>query len=211
MSEAWYEEQMAALVAQVQEVLGRSKSLRESSHLNLIQARNEQTASRDAVRYSLRKSVHRLDQAVHDLLSQRDTLETELAALVANIGRTEDQRRHMTYPMRLAHTRLENRLDRPERCHDLAQRSLESQVETVGAAFDAIDQRLDRSRSTRMQLEQHLSDVRNELNRKTAALDIDRKCLDVTDRFVEARLVKDVTVGPRYPNNFPIPISFLHS
>uniref|UniRef100_A0A3B3RHZ1 Tektin n=1 Tax=Paramormyrops kingsleyae TaxID=1676925 RepID=A0A3B3RHZ1_9TELE len=107
-------------VSRAEKEMLASLQLREDIILTIAQVQNELQAQYISTNFALRKQAHHLQQAYDGLLWQQKTTKEEIAELERDICGLEEDLRAKEAPLKLVHTRLENRTMRPgvDLCQD---------------------------------------------------------------------------------------------
>uniref|UniRef100_A0A8C9R3N8 Tektin n=1 Tax=Scleropages formosus TaxID=113540 RepID=A0A8C9R3N8_SCLFO len=119
-------------ISRAQEETQTSQQLREDVTLTLAKVQSELQAQHAATNFALRKRYHKVDQACSELHWQQKTTREEVAELELDICRLEEDLQAKEAPLKLVHTRLENRATRPgvDLCQDQVQHGLMSELLT---------------------------------------------------------------------------------
>ncbi|XP_014774178.1 tektin-2 isoform X1 [Octopus bimaculoides] len=162
-----------------------SRTLRETIHHNLQQARNDLETAQKSTGYSFRKRMHEYERAIKELEWQKKNLEEEIAELENDIRELNLAIANKRGPMKLAQTRLENRTCRPsvELCRDAPQYGLTDEVKQLEATIAALEEKLKQSQHSLDSLQKNLHTVNDELDRKNNSLMLDKRCMDVRERL----------------------------
>uniref|UniRef100_A0A8C5HBG6 Tektin n=1 Tax=Gouania willdenowi TaxID=441366 RepID=A0A8C5HBG6_GOUWI len=122
----------------------KSQQLREETSLSRAQLQNEMEAQCRATEFTLRKRNHDEKQARDELQWQIKTTEDEMSEMEAHILGLEADLQAKTFPLMLAHTRLEKRTARPgmDLCRDEVQRGLVDEVQQLEASILVLKKKL---------------------------------------------------------------------
>lgn len=165
-----------------------SIKLREAMQATLMQSDNDLEAQKTATEYAYRRRVHEMNQAKTELQWQQNQTAAEIQAMETDIRELEMAIRDKRNPLKLAHTRLENRTARPniELCRDQVQYKLTDEVKQLEATLLALQEKLDSSKHNLNGLQNELSTINADLAVKTNSLKLDNMCLDARQKL-EAR------------------------
>jgi tektin-2 len=160
--------------------MAKSRALRETNHHVIQQVKNDLSNQQNAVDFALRKRIHDFERALDELRWQKQQTEEEIADLEAEIRRLEAAIRAKINPMKLAQTRLENRTYRPnvELCRDSPQYGLTDEVKQLEATSKVLEDQLAAARHALHGLHQKLHHIDDEIELKTASLELDKKCAE---------------------------------
>lgn len=137
----------------------------------------------------LRNQADNVDRTLHNRIimmdEMRQRLEIELRTCLRRLADTEIQIeklqvaiRNMDYPIKVAQTRLDNRLQRPrvENCRDESQFALVGEVKSINDSMSVLSEELRRSQDMKFELMTQRSNLEREimLKRRTINLDRDR-------------------------------------
>lgn len=137
----------------------------------------------------LRNQADNVDRTLHNRIimmdEMRQRLEIELRTCLRRLADTEIQIeklqvaiRNMDYPIKVAQTRLDNRLQRPrvENCRDESQFALVGEVKSINDSMSVLSEELRRSQDMKLELMTQRSNLEREimLKRRTINLDRDR-------------------------------------
>ena len=162
----------------------QSSRLRDTTMATLAQGRNRLDAHHTAVQFALRQRLHELHQTHDDLVWQRTKLEQEIATVEEDIRTLEAAIRDKDPYRKLAETRLEYRMDRPNMelaydppCHGLREERLSVQAtqELLGSRLQQLWDALDR-------LRRQLAAVQEDISVKANSVRLDRLSLDTHGR-----------------------------
>lgn len=165
-----------------------SIKLREAIQATLMASDNDLEAQKSATEYAFRRRVHEMTQAKTELLWQQNQTAAEIQAMETDIRELETAIRDKRNPLKLAHSRLENRTARPniELCRDAVQYKLTDEVKQLEATLLALQEKLDASKHNLNGLQNELSTINADLAVKTNSLKLDNMSLDARNKL-EAR------------------------
>uniref|UniRef100_A0A3P9MCW6 Tektin n=1 Tax=Oryzias latipes TaxID=8090 RepID=A0A3P9MCW6_ORYLA len=169
-------------VVQAEEAMRVSQQMREDMSLSRAQLQNELEAERRATEFALRKRSHHEEQARDELQWQ---MEAEIAEMESDIRELDADLQAKTAPLKLAHTRLENRTRRPgmDLCMDeQVQHSLVAEVKQLEATVLALQQKLSKAHSLQ-NMRLHHGQMLQDLSRKQEALSLEQRSLNTRTRL----------------------------
>ncbi|KPP60494.1 hypothetical protein Z043_121506 [Scleropages formosus] len=131
-------------ISRAQEETQTSQQLREDVTLTLAKVQSELQAQHAATNFALRKRYHKVDQACSELHWQQKTTREEVAELELDICRLEEDLQAKEAPLKLVHTRLENRATRPgvDLCQDQVQHGLMSECKQLEATIMSLKKKV---------------------------------------------------------------------
>uniref|UniRef100_A0A671YZZ4 Tektin n=1 Tax=Sparus aurata TaxID=8175 RepID=A0A671YZZ4_SPAAU len=131
-------------MANAQEAMQVSYQMREEMSLTRAQLQNELDTQRRAAEFALRKRNHHEEQARDELEWQIKNTEDEMAEMESDIQGLDADLQAKTASLKLAHTRLENRTNRPgmDLCRDEVQHGLVNEIHQLEATNTALKQKL---------------------------------------------------------------------
>merc|ERR1712007_100496 len=140
----------------------------------LIQCRN--------VDLALKKRVEECSSAKERLVSHLDKVEAEIESMEGNIAKLKVAIEDKMAPLKVAHTRLAHRGQRPniELTRDSAQYQLVNEVTTIEQAIAALESQLEASEGSLKGLIRNQIDLKEDIRIKTKSLHIDKDlCQDL--------------------------------
>ncbi|XP_056598156.1 tektin-2 [Triplophysa dalaica] len=172
-------------ITRAKEEMHNSMQIRENSSLTRAQVQNELEAQRKAVEFALRKRTHHLEQAHKELQWQLKTTQDEIAELEKDINGLEDDMQAKMAPLKLVHTRLENRTKRPgmDLCRDEVQFGLVEEAKQLEATIVALKQKLAQAQHSLLSLKQHEAQMMEDLSRKQDALSLEQRSSQTRQRL----------------------------
>ncbi|XP_024151475.2 tektin-2 [Oryzias melastigma] len=172
-------------VVQAEEAMRSSQQMREDMSLSRAQLQNELEAESRATEFALRKRSHHEEQARDELQWQIRNTEAEIAEMESDIQELDADLQAKTAPLKLAHTRLENRTRRPggDLCRDEVQHSLVAEVEQLEATVLALQQKLSKAQHSLQNLRLHHDQMLQDLSRKQEALSLEQRSLSTRTRL----------------------------
>jgi tektin-2 len=168
--------------------MAASVKLREAMQATLMQSDNDLEAQKTGTEYAFRRRLHEMTQAKNELEWQQKQTADEIMAMEADIRALEKAIQDKRNPLKLAHSRLENRTARPniELCRDAVQYKLSDEVKQLEATLLALQEKLDASKHSLNCLQGELGTINADLAVKTNSLKLDNMCLDSRQKL-EAR------------------------
>lgn len=165
--------------------LQSSQKLRESMYVPRERARMDLQAQNDATNFGLRKRIYETQRIKNELDWQRLNMVQDMEKLHKEIETLEHAYLNKTNALKLAETRVENRLFKPgaECCRDEAAFGLENEVTQLRATRAGLKSKIDNAKSTFNALEDQLVVIDRELYNKNHALNTDLRCLDLRARL----------------------------
>ncbi|XP_077337843.1 tektin-2 [Lithobates pipiens] len=157
-----------------------SAQLREAIAMTIAQTNNELEAQRQAVEFAFRKRIHEFERAHNELKWQEKSTKEEIEELEGDIRRLESDLKEKSGPLKLAHTRLENRTYRPnvDLCRDQVQYGLTDEVHQLEGTIAALKQKMAQSQDALDALYKHLARIQADIKFKENSLNLDNKCVD---------------------------------
>ncbi|KAG1948680.1 tektin-2 [Pimephales promelas] len=164
-------------ITRAKEEMQASVQIRDNNSITRAQVRNELEAQRMAVEFALRKRTHHQEQAHHEMQWQLKTTQDEIAELEKDISGLEEDMHAKMAPLKLVHTRLENRTKRPgmDLCRDEVQFGLVDEAKQLEATILALKQKLAQAQHTMQALKQHEAQMIEDLSRKQDALSLEQR------------------------------------
>nr|AAQ97971.1 tektin 2 [Danio rerio] len=172
-------------ISRAREEMQASVQIRENNSITRAQVQNELEAQRMSVEFALRKRTHHEEQAHHDMQWQLKTTQDEIAELEKDIIGLEEDLQAKTAPLKLVHTRLENRIKRPgmDLCRDEVQFGLVDEAKHLEATILALKQKLAQAQHSLQSLKQHEAQMMEELSRKQDALSLEQRSNQTRQRL----------------------------
>ncbi|KAG8451443.1 hypothetical protein GDO86_003596 [Hymenochirus boettgeri] len=163
-----------------------SARLRESIALTIAQTNNEYEAQRVAVEFAFRKRIHEFERAQTELKWQEKNTKEEIEEMEEDIKRLEADLREKKGPLKLAHTRLETRLYRPnvELCRDQVQYGLTDEVHQIEGTIASLKEKLVQSQDALDALYKNLARIQADIKWKDNSLSLDNKCLETRRKLI---------------------------
>ncbi|CAL9690768.1 unnamed protein product [Knipowitschia caucasica] len=188
-------------IARAQEAMHLSQQMRTEMRLSLAQLQNELDAQRSATEFSLRKRTHHEQQAKDALDWQIQKTEREMCEMEADIKGLDADLQAKTASLKLAHTRLENRTQRPgmDLCRDQVQHGLIYEVSQLEATIMSLKQKLAEAQSSLQTCRLHHSRMLQDLSRKDQALSLEQRSLRTRTRLRSPPLGTDRAPVPLVP------------
>ncbi|XP_030597584.1 tektin-2 [Archocentrus centrarchus] len=175
-------------VARAQEAMQVSQQIREDKSLSRAQLQNELQTQRRATEFALRKRSHHEEQARDELEWQIKATEEEMAEMESDIHGLDADLQAKTASLKLAHTRLETRTNRPgmDLCRDEVQHGLVSEVQQLEATITALQQKLSEAQHSLQKMKLHHSRMLQDLSRKQEALSLEQRSMNTRARLGSA-------------------------
>nr|XP_004569277.1 tektin-2 [Maylandia zebra]XP_012779570.1 tektin-2 [Maylandia zebra] len=172
-------------VARAHEAMQVSQQIREDMNLTRAQLQNELETQRRATEFALRKRNHLEEQARHELEWQIKTTEEEMAEMEIDIHGLDADLQAKTANLKLAHTRLETRTNRPnvDLCRDEVQHGLVNEVQQLEATIAALKQKLSEAQHSLQKMKLHHFRMLQDLSRKQEALSLEQRSLNTRARL----------------------------
>ncbi|XP_068924297.1 tektin-2 isoform X2 [Petaurus breviceps papuanus] len=157
-----------------------SADLREATALTIAETNNELEAQRVATEFAFRKRMREIEKLLSELRWQEKNSLEENAQLDEAVRRLEEDLHIKMLNLKLAHTRLETRICRPnmEMCRDQVQYGLTFEVHQLEATIASLKQKLTQAQSALHTLHNHLARIRADIACKSNTLLLDKKCMD---------------------------------
>uniref|UniRef100_A0A8C2F0R8 Tektin n=1 Tax=Cyprinus carpio TaxID=7962 RepID=A0A8C2F0R8_CYPCA len=167
-------------ITRAKEEMQASVQIRENNSITRAQVQNELEAQRMTVEFALRKRTHHEEQAYHEMQWQLKTTQEEIAELEKDICHLEEDMQAKTAPLKLVHTRLENRIKRPgmDLCRDEVQFGLVDEAKQLEATILALKQK-----HSLQSLKQHEAQMMEDLSRKQDALSLEQRSNQTRQRL----------------------------
>ncbi|XP_055783879.1 tektin-2-like [Salvelinus fontinalis] len=174
-------------VTRAEEEMQASLQLRETMTSTRIQSQNDLEGQRITTGFNLRKRAHQLQQAWSQLHWQHTATREEITELLRDINHLEQELLATECPLKLVHTRLENRNSRPgvDLCRDQVHSGLVEEAKQLGATIEALQQNLAKSMRTLQSLEEQQACMGEDLSRKQEALELEQRS-DLIRQHLEA-------------------------
>ncbi|KAM7384631.1 hypothetical protein PAMA_011809 [Pampus argenteus] len=172
-------------VARAQEAMEVSQQMREDMSLTRAQLQNELDTQRRATEFALRKRNHHEEQACDELKWQIRNTEHEMADMVSDIYGLDADLQAKTASLKLAHTRLEHRTNRPgmDLCRDEVQHGLVNEVSQLEATIVALKQKLSEAQHSLQKMKLHHARMLQDLSRKQEALSLEQRSMNTRTRL----------------------------
>ncbi|XP_045914962.1 tektin-2 isoform X2 [Micropterus dolomieu] len=172
-------------VARAQEAMQVSQQKREDMSLTRAQLQNELNTQLRATEFALRKRHHHEEQARDELEWQIRNTEDEMAEMESDIHGLDTDLQAKTASLKLAHTRLENRTNRPgmDLCRDEVQHGLVNEVNQLEATIMALKQKLSEAQHSLQKMKLHHSRMLQDLSRKQEALSLEQRSMNTRTRL----------------------------
>ncbi|XP_054619084.1 tektin-2 isoform X2 [Dunckerocampus dactyliophorus] len=173
-------------LARAQEAMRMSQQMRDDMSLSRVNMQNDLKKQQRATEFALRKRNHQEQQASSELQWQLKNTEDEIAEMESDIFRLDADLQAKMAPLKLAHTRLENRTYRPgmDLCRDEAQRTLVEEVNQLQATIATLKKKLSEAQHSLQRLKLHHNKLLQDLARKKEALALEQRCINVRSRLI---------------------------
>ncbi|XP_061885516.1 tektin-2 [Entelurus aequoreus] len=173
-------------LARAHEAMRMSQQMRDDMSLSRVNLHNELKKQQSATEFALRKRSHQEQQASSQLQWQLKNTENEIAEMENDIYRLDADLQAKMAPMKLAHTRLENRTFRPgmDLCRDEAQRALVDEVNQLQATIATLKKKLAEAQHSLQRLKLHHHQLMQDLARKRDALALEQRCMNIRSRLI---------------------------
>ncbi|XP_036948852.1 tektin-2 isoform X1 [Acanthopagrus latus] len=183
-------------MANAQEAMQVSYQMREEMSLTRAQLQNELDTQRRATEFALRKRNHHEEQARDELEWQIKNTEDEMAEMESDIRGLDADLQAKTASLKLAHTRLENRTNRPgmDLCRDEVQHGLINEVHQLEATNTALKQKLLEAKHSLQKMKLHHSRMLHDLNRKKEALSLEQRSMNTRARLTSTSCTDKIPV-----------------
>ncbi|XP_003384329.1 PREDICTED: tektin-2-like [Amphimedon queenslandica] len=161
--------------------IAQSVRLRESISQTIQQTTNDLESQWTATNYALRRRIHEIKQAYQELEWQKKNTEAEIAQVKQEIESLTVSLMEKTPPMKVAHTRLENRTYRQnvELCRDQPQYNLVEEISEITTSQKKLAEKLHVSKQTLGTLQRTLERIMKDLSVKSNSLQLDKKCEEI--------------------------------
>uniref|UniRef100_A0A3B4U750 Tektin n=1 Tax=Seriola dumerili TaxID=41447 RepID=A0A3B4U750_SERDU len=175
-------------VSRAQEAMQVSQQMREDMSLTRAQLQNELETQRRATEFALRKRNHHEEQARDELEWQIKTTEDEMTEMESDIHGLDTDLQAKTAALKLAHTRLENRTNRPgmDLCRDEVQHGLVTEVNQLEATILALKQKLSEAQHSLQKMKLHHGRMLQDLSRKQEALSLEQRSMNTRTHLTSA-------------------------
>uniref|UniRef100_A0A3B4XYA1 Tektin n=1 Tax=Seriola lalandi dorsalis TaxID=1841481 RepID=A0A3B4XYA1_SERLL len=175
-------------VSRAQEAMQVSQQMREDMSLTRAQLQNELETQRRATEFALRKRNHHEEQARDELEWQIKTTEDEMTEMESDIHGLDTDLQAKTASLKLAHTRLENRTNRPgmDLCRDEVQHGLVTEVNQLEATILALKQKLSEAQHSLQKMKLHHGRMLQDLSRKQEALSLEQRSMNTRTHLTSA-------------------------
>uniref|UniRef100_A0A672ZHP2 Tektin n=1 Tax=Sphaeramia orbicularis TaxID=375764 RepID=A0A672ZHP2_9TELE len=173
-------------VACAHEAMQVSQQMREEISLSRAQLQNELECQRRATEFALRKRTHHEEQACDELEWQiKNVLQHLILNMESDIQGLDADLQAKTASVKLAHTRLENRTQRPgmDLCRDEVQHGLVHEVHQLEATILALRQKLSEAQHSLQKMKLHHSRMLEDLSRKQQALSLEQRSMNTRTRL----------------------------
>ncbi|XP_026204798.1 tektin-2 [Anabas testudineus] len=172
-------------MARAQEAMQVSQQMREDMSLTRAQLQNDLETQRKATEFALRKRNHHEEKARDELEWQIRNTEDEMAEMESDIHGLDADLQAKTASLKLAHTRLENRTNRPgmDLCRDEVQHGLVYEVHQLEATIMALKQKLSEAQHSLQKMKLHHSHMLQDLSRKQEALSLEQRSMNTRSRL----------------------------
>ncbi|XP_046874534.1 tektin-2 [Hypomesus transpacificus] len=185
-------------MSRAQQEMQVSLQLREETRLSRLQIQNELQSQRIATEFSIRKRTHQLQQAHDERKWQLQSTQEEISQLEKDILGLEGDLQAKTAPLKLAHTRLEHRTERPgmDLCRDEVQYGLMEEVKQLEGTIQALKQKLAEAQHSLQNLQLHEARMQEDLSRKQEAISLERSSLETRGRLSSIHTSGPMAVVP---------------
>ncbi|ESO09747.1 hypothetical protein HELRODRAFT_92149 [Helobdella robusta] len=166
----------------------QSANMRNTVHNVRHAAANDVYSQNLLVLFALRKRIHDLNLAIKESQFQKKTLEEELANLEAETRCLDVTIARSVQSLKLAHTRLENRLYRTEEdlCRDDVQYGLDDEVNQLETTLASLKDKKCQAQQAMDSIERQMFRLKEDLDRKMLALRVDQQCMDSRKKLDKA-------------------------
>nr|XP_057902744.1 tektin-2 [Doryrhamphus excisus]XP_057902745.1 tektin-2 [Doryrhamphus excisus] len=173
-------------LARAQEAMRLSQQMRDDMSLSRVNMQNDLKKQQRATEFALRKRHHQEQQASSELQWQLKNTEDEISEMESDIFRLDADLQGKMAPLKLAHTRLENRTYRPgmDLCRDEAQRTLVDEVNQLQATIATLKKQLCEAQHSLQRLKLNHSKLLEDLSRKREALALEQRCINIRSRLI---------------------------
>ncbi|XP_018555153.2 LOW QUALITY PROTEIN: tektin-2 [Lates calcarifer] len=175
-------------IARAQEAMQVSQQMREDMSLTRAQLQNELETQRRATEFALRKRNHHEEQARDELEWQIKNTEGEMTEMESDIHGLDADLQAKTASLKLAHTRLENRTNRPgmDLCRDEVQHGLVGEVHQLETTIMALKQKLSEAQNSLQKMKLHHARMLQDLSRKQEALSLEQRSMNTRSHLTSA-------------------------
>ncbi|XP_019721712.1 tektin-2 isoform X2 [Hippocampus comes] len=190
-------------LARAREAMEMSEQMREDMSLTRVSLQNDLKNQQRATEFALRKRNHEEQQACRELEWQLKNTEGEITDMENDIFKLDADLKAKTAPLKLAHTRLENRTCRPgmDLCRDEAQRCLVDEVNQLQATIAILKEKLSEAQHSLQRLKLHHNQMKQDHARKRGALALEERCINIRNRLIPIL----------YSDGTPVPLLLLTS
>ncbi|XP_068189532.1 tektin-2 [Antennarius striatus] len=185
-------------VARAHEAMQASQQMREDTSLTRAQLQNELDIQRRATEFALRKRNHDEEQACSELEWQIRRTEDEVTEMESDIHGLDADLQAKTASLKLVHTRLENRTNRPgmDLCRDEVQYGLISEAHQLEATIVALKQKLSEAQLSLQKMKLHLARMLQDLSRKQEGLSLEQRSMNSRTRLASCSDKSPVLLVP---------------
>ncbi|XP_028820571.1 tektin-2 isoform X1 [Denticeps clupeoides] len=175
-------------VTRAQQEMQASQQLRENISTTRVQVQNELEAQRTVLQFALRKRTHNLEQAKDELQWQLKTTKDQIMDMEEDIRGLEDDLQAKMSPLKLSHTRLENRTKRPgmDLCWDEVQSGLVSEAKQLEGIIQSLHEKLSQAQHSLQDLRHHEACMLEDLSRKQDTLSLETRTQEIRQRLFTA-------------------------
>ncbi|KAG9279438.1 tektin-2 [Astyanax mexicanus] len=172
-------------VIRAKEEMQTSLQLRENISITRAQVQNELEAQRIATEFALRKRTHHMEQALQEVQWQLKTTQDEITEMERDIRGLERDMQAKMAPLKLVHTRLENRTKRPgvDLCRDEVQFGLVEEAKQLDSTIQTLKQKLAQALDSLQSLQHHEAQMLEDLSRKQEALALEQRTAQTRTRL----------------------------
>ncbi|PSN41225.1 Tektin-2 [Blattella germanica] len=162
-----------------------SGRLREALFCTREKVHNDLRAQYDATDYGLRRRIYETQREKNELKWQRKMMVDEMEKMLKEVESLEKALLEKTNSVKLAETRLENRMFRtgPELVQDEAQYGLADEVLQLRQTRKDLIKKIEDAKTSYNALEAHLIRLDQDIENKEHALMTDLRCLDMRDEL----------------------------
>jgi tektin-2 len=174
-------------IARAKDEIACSVKLREAINKTIQQTSNDLESQWTATEYAFRIRIHEVMQALEELEWQKEKTQEEIEKVEGEIEELNMSYEQKIPPMKVAHTRLENRTYRPnvELCRDNPQYALVEEIAEISTSKKQIDEKLTLAKQGLGTLQRTLQRINDDIDVKTQSQKLDEQCLSVRQQLAD--------------------------
>lgn len=187
MTPEQWESHSAHNTSRAEDEIKKSVKLRENINQTIQQTGLNLETQWAATNYAFRKRIHEMEQTKLELEWQQGNTKKEIDEVEAEIISMKTSLALKTPPMMVAHTRLENRTERPniELCRDQPQYQLVEEVASIANSQQALKEKLDVIEHALGALQRTLERIEEDLAVKSHSLSLDQQSMEIREKLAQ--------------------------